>query len=279
MLLLIIISRYYSRVSSKSSMNTETIKTSSLGTTHSTGAALRPARWRYWVRAAASCGQAWGWQGGAGRGHCGGVLATRGWSAAGSWSPSSGSAWCTTASTWSPWRSPSSSPRPASGQQGVSELGGAGTPLPLAPLAAGGDAEQPLPFCSCSLAGVPLLVVVVANESGPIECGPWLVDDRCSARREASDRDSRRHHSRFTADHTCGWQPTTTKMSTPCRRLTTSVAYHSECGPPTAQDTTSATHVTPITTTSLRHTRRSVALQQRHRQHVSPIDKDQNFEL
>lgn len=62
---------------------------------------------------------------------------------------------------------------------------------------------------------------------------------------------------------TCGWQPTTMKMNTPWRQLRMSVTYHSSCGPPTAHDSTSAIHVTPMTTTSFMHTLPRAALKQK----------------
>ncbi|KAJ8681362.1 hypothetical protein QAD02_017149 [Eretmocerus hayati] len=72
-----------------------------------------------------------------------------------------------------------------------------------------------------------------------------------------------RDHSLFRAALTCGWQPTTTKISTPWAAFRRSVTNHRESGPPTSHEITSKIQGTPITTTSFRHTLPSAALQQK----------------
>lgn len=66
---------------------------------------------------------------------------------------------------------------------------------------------------------------------------------------------------------TCGWQPTTMKMNTPCSAFITSGTIQNACRLPSSVTCTheikSKIHETPITTTSLMHTRPKAALYQR----------------
>jgi len=66
----------------------------------------------------------------------------------------------------------------------------------------------------------------------------------------------------LSAARTCGWQPTAAKIRTPWKAFIRSVKYQMYWGPPIAQETTSATQVTPITMTSFMQMRPNVALKQ-----------------
>lgn len=92
------------------------------------------------------------------------------------------------------------------------------------------------------------------------ECSPCEYVDIWLFVMAVLPRRSPRHHMRFIAAHTCGWHPTTANISTPWRVLTMSVTYQMYCGPPAAHETTSMTHVRPITTTSFKQTFPKVAL-------------------
>lgn len=118
------------------------------------------------------------------------------------------------------------------------------------------------------LATIKSTVNVFQNNRGTNSNKSWITttNDVCvimqwnlpTILKNGNDCNTRRHSIVWI---TCGWHPTTMKMNTPCSALMRSVTYQTDWGPPTIQEMISATHVTPITTTSFRQTRPNAALE------------------